>query len=173
MKINSAFWQIQSLGMFSGSSKMSGIQMNLDFKRLVIGSQFIFRFRFFSGVARRLSSSSSLTKTGTAFRPIGPSICPSKRHLLPGGVVEAGEEVVGGAEEEDEEEDSWVLKKFNLKILCKMIFFRQNLMKSLTCLISLINSRSCEYYSTTILLFKYSIQSCIRFLCSIFFLNLN
>ena len=131
-----------------------------NFKRLVIGSQFIFRFRFFSGVARRLSSSSSLTKHGTAFGPIGPSICPSKRHLLPGGVVEAGEEVVGGAEEED----SWVLKKFNLKILSKMTFFRPNLTKSLTCLISLINSRSCEYYSTTILIFKYSIPVVLNLL---------
>ena len=108
---------------------MSGIQINLDFKRLVIGSQFKFRFRFFSGVAQRLSSSSSLTKTGTAFRPIGPSICPSKRHLLPGGVVGAGEEVVGGAEDEEEEEDSWLLKKFNLKILCKKKISAKSLKK--------------------------------------------
>ena len=115
-----------------------------------------------------MSSSSSLTKHGTAFGPIGPSICPSKRHLLPGGVVGAGEEVVGGAEEEDEEEDSWVLKKFNLKILCKMIFFRQNLIKSLTCLISLINSRSCEYYSTTIFYYLSTLYNRAFVLCVLF-----
>ena len=67
-----------------------------------------------------MSSSSSLTKTGTAFRPIGQNICPSKRDLLPGGAVGAGDEVVGGAEEEGEDS---LLKKFNLK-LCTKEFLR-------------------------------------------------
>ena len=59
-------------------------------------------------MAKRSSSSSSLTRIGSAFRPLGLNSY-SQRHLLPGGVE--GEEVVDA----EEGEENWLPKKFKLR----------------------------------------------------------